>query len=262
MARLDTNSARLRVAHDSMPTTATVSAATLQCEGRLIKAAGSVELVGTPGESAAGWKLGFAQLEYAEGNFANYRGRTNNEGSVHLNWNHAIVARDTDETAPSVFYDPPSLGVVNGRGTFTAPSGLTIPASGRLTLSSMMDDQADNPFPCTQTNPAARNATNFLYHAYATFMFYTALIAQEPNGHFHILQHFYWNVRWDVRAEPAGANSIRITNQRPMALTVGRVHSGNASDQRFASRVVRSGLPVANDLANRDPHRQNLPVWG
>jgi hypothetical protein len=47
-----------------------------------------------------------------------------------------------------------------------------------------------------------------------------------------------------------------------MVLTVGSVHSGNANDHRFSAKVVRAGLPVANDLAARNPHRENLPVWG
>jgi hypothetical protein len=188
MAQLDTGTATLRVKNDSAHTRASVQGTSLQFHGRAISADGSVELVGTPGESIGGWKLGFAQLEYAEGNFANYRGRTNAEGSVHLRWNHAVVARDTDENAPSIFYDPPSAGIFDkGRGTYVAPAGQTLPASGRLRLSARMYDEAAQTYACTVVNPAARNATNFLYLAYATFMFYTALIAQEPGGRFHIL---------------------------------------------------------------------------
>lgn len=263
MVTLDLQSANLRVKSEGAPTQADVATQTLNFHGRWIIADGSVDLVGAPGENIGGWKLGYAQLEYAEGNFANYRGRTNADGSIHLSWSHGLVARDTDESAPSIFYDPPSGGITDkGRGTRVVPHGARMPASGRFRLNSVFADAPGQEYPASLKNPSARDQTNFLYHAYATFMFYTALIAQEPSGRFHILKHFYWNIRWDIRAEPAPPSSIRISSEHHMRLNIGTVHSGNANDGRFANRVLQPGLPVANNLAARRPHRENLAVWG
>lgn len=48
---------------------------------RHIDAVGSVTFGGHPGDSAAGWQVGFLQAEWVETNWASYRGARSTEGS-------------------------------------------------------------------------------------------------------------------------------------------------------------------------------------
>jgi hypothetical protein len=75
-----------------------------------IDATGSVTLTGS--QPAAGWALGFIQVEWVDTNWLYYRGRQNNHGSIFFQRSRppvrpVKVCRDVDDEATDIFYDEP-----------------------------------------------------------------------------------------------------------------------------------------------------------
>ena len=162
-----------------------------------IEAGADVALVDPiPGSFSGAWKFGFIQLEYAETNYARYRGLQESHGSTLSTSSRLSLARDTDPRFPDIFYDPASSGVVAGRGTVVLGTATPMPPGG-LVRHVMMWDRPQQPFPTRFTN-AHTGFFNYLHHMECAFMFCTILAAQEPGGRFHLLKHFYWNMTFEA----------------------------------------------------------------
>lgn len=219
-----------------------------------LTATGVVKLLGTRGESCAGWALGFFQLQFVEVNQARYRGTTNTDGSM-------LVRRDRppsrpqqlcrDTTAPGGFwYYPPGAG--SGVNSMMAlGAGSTIPANGEQYLAVEFYDSPSENYPHTQANTLFAPArVNFIHSATLGFAFCTLLTLQDPGGNFHFLKHFYWNCRWSVHFRAVGGViSISRTDDADLSLQA-TVRSGIPTDPRFNRvNLLNLTLPVCNTIA-------------
>jgi hypothetical protein len=233
----------------------TNSIASVQLTSARMRAEADVPLVDSvPGSFTGDWKFGYIQLEYAETNYARYRGRQEAHGSTLSTSSRRFLVRDTDERAPDVWYDPPSGGIDGtGRGTqvlrFTTP----IPASRRLMTRVVISDVPRQSFPTRITN-ASTGFFNFLHHMESTFKFCTILTAQEPNnGRFHFLKHFYWNMDFEAFFSADAAGKIQVSRVVRQAVNIQRaIHSGSPNDTRFHGRELDRSLRIANNFNTHD----------
>ncbi|QOY91273.1 hypothetical protein [Paludibaculum fermentans] len=225
----------------------------VQLKSARIRAEADVTLMdGIPGSFTGSWKFGFIQLEYSETNYARYRGRQQSHGSTLSTSTRRFLVRDTDETAPDIWYDPPSGGVVEGRGTQVLRTTTPIPSAGRLTTHVMMEDRPTQPFSTRITN-GSTGFFNFLHHMESTFMFCTILAAQEPGGRFHFLKHFYWNLDFEGFFDQDLTGRIRLSRVVRRGVNLqGALHSGAPRDPRFHGRELDQSLRIANNFGTRD----------
>jgi hypothetical protein len=232
----------------------TIAAGVASFTTQEITTTGSVNLIGSPGDTAAGWARGFFQLQFIETNRARYRGLTAADGSV-------LVSRDRppsrlqqlcrDTTLPGqFFYFPPGEPNV----TMTVlPAGTVLPPGGSLMLAATFFDSPKENYPATQPNASwAPPRANLLHSVALGFAFCTVLTAREPGGSFHFLKHFYWNCRWDVHFSPAGGGASVAVSSAQMNLNLQHhVHSGVPNDTRFnQAHLLNPGLPVCNTVAD------------
>ena len=192
-----------------------------------IKATGSVMLTGShPG--AAGWALGFIQVEWVDTNWLYYRGRQNNHGSIFFQRSRPPArpikaCRDVDPETDIYYTDSPDTVTVAD----TFPKTLTVDHS----------DQPPTSTPAVVTN-SLTGEDNFIREAQLEFLFCTVLSARDPAGKLHHLKSFYWNMRWQARflphdfATPLGAWFVT-----PIAEGQGSARShvieGEPTDKRF-----------------------------
>jgi hypothetical protein len=229
-----------------------------------IDANGSIRLRGTAGESVAGWTLGFIQLKYIGTDYARYRGTTDHNGSVWVTGSNRIVCRDTDDGSTEVWYDSMTSGGTTGpNGTNRLPAGTVIPPVGFLDVPAHLYDRPRRKWPSIVKNTSvAGNPTNFLYHADIGLAFCTMLVARDPGNKFHMLMHFYWNIRWEQMFAVDGSGKVvpgrtilREHNiQRP-------AHTGNPMDKRFHGKEYDLSLPVSNTVSRRPHHTHPAPDW-
>ena len=227
-----------------------------------IKAAGSVVLRGRPGEDLAGWALGYIQLKFIATDYARYRGNTVAEGSVLISSSNLVLCRDTDEGTDELWYDLIGARIVNGRGTLSLPAGTVMPASGQFTLTSGFGDGPQRGFFNSTKNTATR-ADNFLYHADVGLQFCTLLTARDPGGNYHVLKHFYWNIRWEAhfQRDRLGVPQVRRPADH-LQLNIQRtVHSGIPNDPRFKSRVLDNTLPISNTVSRQPARVKQARDW-
>jgi hypothetical protein len=167
----------------------TVNHGTAEFECSEITATGSLTLTGS--QPAAGWQLGFIQVEWVDTNWLYYRGRQNNHGSIFFQRSRPPTrpikaCRDVDPET-EIFYDPPN--------TVTAADGFP----KTLTI-----DHFDKP--TTSTEAVVTNSLtgedNFIREAQLEYLFCTVLTACDPVGNYHHLKSFYWNVRWQATFLP------------------------------------------------------------
>jgi hypothetical protein len=229
-----------------------------------IDAFGSVRLTGAPGENVAGWTLGFIQLKYIGTDYARYRGAFDRDGSILITGSNQIVCRDTDIGSTEVWYDSLNSGGATGpNGTNKLPAGTAIPASGFLDVPAHLFDQPSRSWQSVVANSSvAGNPNNFLHHVDIGLAFCTMLVAQDPGNKFHMLMHFYWNVRWEQMFTVDGTGKVvpgRLIHlqhniQRP-------AHTGNPMDHRFHGKEYDLTLPVSLTVSRR-PHRVHpAPDW-
>jgi hypothetical protein len=258
MARIDPAHTTLVPHGGGTPTVALNAAAPagfdFRCPG--ITAAGSIRLLGAPGESVAGWTLGYVQLKYIGTNYARYRGATDRAGSMLVTGSNQIVCRDTDEASPAVWYDPIAWGIHAGRGTRQLPAGTVIPPSGFLDVVSGFGDAPRRHWPSVMTNPVAHgHPNNFLHHADIGLAFCTMLTARDPANNFHLLKHFYWNVRWELMFTHNAAGAVAAGRIVHLQLNIQHhVHSGPSNDRRFRGLELAMVIPISNTVSRR-PNR-------
>lgn len=229
-----------------------------------IDAFGSLRLTGTPGESVAGWTLGFIQLKYIGTNYARYRGATDRAGSILITGSNQILCRDTDIGSAEVWYDSLNSGGTTGpNGTNRLAAGTVIPPAGFLDVPAHLFDQPSRSWASVVRNTSvAGNPNNFLHHTDTGLAFCTMLVAQDPGNRFHMLMHFYWNIRWEQMFTVDGTGQVvpgRVVHlqhniQRP-------AHTGNPMDTRFQGKEYDLTLPVSNTVSRRPPRVHPAPDW-
>jgi hypothetical protein len=221
---------------------------------------GSVELAGASGENAAGWKLGFFQLQFIETNYARYRGRSTSDGSAKVTRSHQILCRDSFSTASgNLWYAPQNFDPSRVQGVFNATM---LSATGTLLMTSGINDAPRETYDIKVLNTRTRQQ-NFLYHADIAFHFCAMLVAENPHHQFTVLKHFYWNVHWEAHFEPDVAGKPRLTRTDHFALNVQRqVHSGVPNDSRFKNHIFSRSLPISNTVAQtRAPRTEFSNDW-
>jgi hypothetical protein len=245
-----------------------VSGGSVNFTTREIRATGSVDLTGNPGDACGGWKFGFVQLQLVETNRARYRGVTPHDGSVLLTLDRpparlTKLCRDTLSPAlPGVFFynEPPghpSLTVTN------LPAGTVIPSSGQLTIAATFVDRPDQQYPVKQRNTAVSpSRDNFIHSVEIGFAFCTILTAREPGSGLipHFLKHFYWNCRWYVHFSPTAGGSVVLHPPVDMALNLQHtVHRGIPNDPRFSEIHLKNlALPICQTVVDSAEARPNL----
>jgi hypothetical protein len=264
MASLNRNTATLRVSGGGVPTVVVEGGAAgrIACACPGIAAGGSVVLAGSAGESLAGWALGYIQLKFIATDYARYRGQTVAEGSVRVTRSNQILCRDTDESSPELWYDPIAGGMHGARGTRVLPAGTVIPPSGEFVVSSGFADAPRRFFEARIRN-AATGVDNFAHHVDIALHFCTMLTAREPGGRYHVLKHFYWNVRWEAHFQRAAGGNLQLrTPAEHLALNIQHhVHSGVPNDPRFRGRELDPHLPVSNNVSRRPAHVLPARDW-
>lgn len=263
MAELDRRSATLTPHGGGTPTATphpgTPGDVTCQCPG--ISATGSVVLRGTPGESLAGWALGYIQLKFIATDYARYRGAAMGDGSVRVTRSNQILCRDTDEASPELWYDPISWGIYGARGTRVLPAGTVVPAGGEFTLTSGLGDAPRRSFDAQVAN-SVTHAQNFIHHLDVGLQFCSMLTAREPGGRYHVLKHFYWNVRWELHLTRDAAGLPAVQRVDHLQLNVQRtVHSGVPEDARFRGRELDMTLPISNTITRRPVRVHPVRDW-
>lgn len=231
-----------------------------------IDANGSMRLRGAPGEDVGGWKLGFVQLKYIGTNYARYRGAHDHDGSMLISGNNQIVCRDTDLGATEVWYD--SLGAPHGngnspRGTNRLAAGTKLPDTGFLDVPSHLYDKPYRGWYAVEVNTVARGRpNNFLHHADIGLAFCTMLVAQDPANQFHLLKHFYWNVRWEQMFVVGRSGAVVAGRTIHLQHNIQRlVHSGSSMDHRFRGKEFDLTLPISLVVSARDPQVSAAPDW-
>lgn len=257
MVRIKPNSAKITITQRPgiIADTATLTTATFA--NTAVRATGEVTLLGNPGESAAGWRLGFIQAEWVETNWVYYRGLSNADGSLFINRARAPsrtqrATRDTldngtaggGSTANLVFYDGQNQagGVDDGTAAAVFP----------LTLNVAHFDQPRLQVRMQETNELT-TAPNFLREAQFEFMFVTVLSLRDPANNFHHLASFYWNVRHQSRFTPQlTAGALTGFTARPTqggnGPGISHVIMGTPSDARFTGVLTSNQPGSSNDI--------------
>lgn len=226
---------------------------------------GQVAFQGSPGESVAGWKIGFIQLKYNTTDWADYRGSTNADGSI-----FAAMDRPPARTqnlcldcGPNYrpFYDPelpmssPNASWSTDR-TIVFAQGMVIPERGPLEMTVIHSDapgrEIEIALPNTKFNPPRDNYIRSLESRAA---FITLLTAQDPQGRYHFIKHMYWNVIWRAHFRwDAAERRLEKTDESGGVNYQSRARSGIPDDDRFAPSLrgttPASSLQLCNPLIN------------
>jgi hypothetical protein len=239
--------------------------------GTPIQATGEVTLLGSPGDSAAGWSVGFVQVQWIETNWCFYRGQTVNDGSIFIQ-RARPPARPNQACCDCVDGSPPSklfYSTIPAHGELaTGTPGAAFPL--KLTVSHF--DQPADSVNLVETNssPASGGSKpNFLAESQMEFHFCTILSVREPSGKFNHLQFFYWNVHWQAEFQPTNFTTppagfrIKVLPAGSSA-HVGPVTGGVPNDRRFVGILNSIPSQSCNQVATaevRGPNRHEAPVW-
>ena len=208
-----------------------------------IEATGSVTLTGS--QPAAGWALGFIQVEWLDTNRLYYRGRQNKHGSIFFQRSRAPArpskaCRDVKEET-DIYYEfggsPPTV-----TETDTFP----------ITLTVHHHDKPGDDAKAVVTN-SLTGEDNFIREAQLGFLFCAVLSAQDPNGDFHHLKSFYWNVRWQARFQPhdfAAPDGQWFVTPIPGGQGSARSHviEGEPTDKRFKDVLLDDSVAGCNAI--------------
>lgn len=222
-----------------------------------------MRLNGTPGESLAGWTLGYVQLKFIGTNYARYKGARDHDGSMYVTGNNQIVCRDTDEASPAVWYDPISWGIHGARGTRVLAAGTTMPAAGFLDVTAGFDDAPQRSWPTVQVNTVAPGRpNNYLHHVDIALHFCTLLTARDPANNYYLLKHFYWNVRWELLFTRSAGGVIAPGHVIHQELNIQRtVHTGPSNDRRFHHMELAMVIPISNTVSRRPLRVRAVRDW-
>ena len=212
-------------------------------QGSKIEATGSVTLIGS--QPAAGWALGFIQVEWVDTNWLYYRGRHNDHGSIFFQRSRPptrpIKACRDVKAATHIYYE-------FGGSPPTVAAGDTFPK--KLTVHHF-DKPGDSAKAVIRNSLTGQD--NFIREAQLEFLFCAVLSARDPAGNFHHLKSFYWNVRWQARflphdfAAPLGGWFVT-----PIAAGEGSARShvieGEPTDKRFKDILTDTSVSGCNAI--------------
>jgi hypothetical protein len=247
--------------------------ASITFTGTPIRATGEVTLLGDPGDSAAGWKVGFVQFQWIETNWCHYRGQTDKDGSIFVQRGRpparpAQACCDcVDGNSPrDLFYSSVAAHgeIATGTAADVFPLKLTV---GHYDLPQDAVQLVE-----MNTHPVSGSPKpNFLASSQMEFHFCTILSAREPGalGAFHHLACFYWNVRWQATYKPTSFTNPPAgfqVNVVPAGsgAEVGHVIAGPPVDRRFTGLLRNPPAQSCNDLARAEAAgaiRHEAPIW-
>jgi hypothetical protein len=267
------NSAHVTITGRPTLNTPAPSGPNMSFSGTQITAAGDVTLNGSPGDSAAGWTLGFIQVQWIETNWVHYRGQHNNDGSIFLQRARPPArahqaCRDCVDGSPvnRVFY---SVNPAHGE-IATGGAGATFP----LRLAVTHFDQPSDDCTMVETNTLTTRP-NFLREVQLEFAFATILSVQDPAGRFHHQKFFYWNTRWQTTFD-AVTFTVPTPNLTPPVVaadtgaTVSNVMDGAPNDRRFNDVVISNQTLTCNGVfraaraalaSATSPNRHEAKTW-
>jgi hypothetical protein len=248
-----------------------VSGTAMSYTGTPIRATGEVTLLGAPGDSAAGWTVGFVQAQWIETNWCYYRGQTAQDGSIFIQRarpparpNQACCDCVNGSPVSRLFYSTiPAHGEI-ATGTAGAVFPLTLKVSHFDQPSDSVDLVEMNAHPAS--GPAA---PNFLAESQMEFHFCTILSVLDPAGTFHHLLSFYWNVHWQATfhptsfTNPPAGSRVHIVRAGTSA-NVGHLIKGTPTDRRFTGILNTAQTKSCNQVASAEitgPNRHEAPIW-
>ena len=143
---------------------------------------GDVKFLLGPGDTLAGWKVGFFQVVRMATYSVRYSGRIGSEGSIVI-----------DPLAPLVGVSTKTL--LDCLNTSHIPWALKIPDGTEFTgpkAHVMTQDNPRQPLPATLQNPQKSNIDNFLYDFRQDCEFWTILTAMDPAKSRQYLAYIHW----------------------------------------------------------------------
>ncbi len=206
-----------------------------------ISADASVQVNGAADDSLAGWTFGFIQVQWIETNWGYYRGQFNNHGSIFVQQGRpparsTQVCRDTNRNIPvgNFFFDPAMSTAPFPRGPAAFPATINV---------NNWNDTPRTFYPLVQMN-SKKSQPNFLREVQLEFHFLTVFSARDPHGAFTHLAHFFWNVHWQARFQPANfANLAQRWNVQVM--------TAGGGFGRNVGKVIK-GAPTASPASRRE----------
>ncbi len=231
-----------------------------------MEAVGTVTLKGLPGESGAGWSVGFLQAQWIETNWGAYRGVTAADGSIFVQ-RARPPARPRQAcfdciTIGAPFYADatiPARAPVTGGPALPFVAALPANPTFPLTLSVLHSDFPSDFFPFSRLN-SVTGQQNLLSEAQLEFSFCFVLALKGPAGQLRMAKSAYWAVAWQNKFHfTAGAAVPTIT---PVAggnyAKVGGIIEGGPADPRFTTVLTTAQTTNCNALANAETLHPNL----
>jgi hypothetical protein len=265
--RIAPHSAKLQVTKRPHVNDPEVDDDTMSFTGTEITADGEVTLIGGPGDSPAGWTLGFIQAQWIETNWLFYRGQHNTDGSIFI-----------QRARPPARPNQACRDVVNGSplnrffySILPADNEIDTGVAGDvfpLTLSVSHFDEPSDSAALVEDN-SLTGKPNFLAESQMEFHFCTILSLQDPAGRFQHLLSFYWNMHWQASYHPTTFDNppddFRINVLRAgTSANVGGIIQGNPTDRRFIGVLTSPQGQSCNQVAGVEvagPNRHEAAVW-
>jgi hypothetical protein len=231
-----------------------------------MEAVGTVTLKGSPGESGAGWNVGFLQAQWIETNWGAYRGLSEADGSV-------FVQRARPPARPrQACFDCITIGApfyadttVPARSPVTGGPALPfvapLPANPTfpLTISVLHSDFPSDFFPFSRLN-SVTGQQNLLSEAQLEFSFCFVLALKGPAGQLSMAKSVYWNVAWQSKFK--FANAAAVPTITPTAggnhANVGGIINGGPADTRFTTVLTTAQTTNCNAIADNESKHPNL----
>ncbi len=248
----------------------------------LMNASGAVTFTGGPRDKRDGWEVGWIQVEYAETNWAMYRGQHSTDGSLFVQRarppaRSQRVCRDT-LGGPETYFT--KVGDTNPNEHKNLPPGEPFPLVVRV----LMQDSPADWYHLEERNELT-GKTNYLDEVQIELKFCTVLTAMDntvpASRKFYHLAHFYWDVRshytfhparyppghdpanWSITPVPNGngGTASRIFNFAPRDP---RVNSVLTTPQGLSCRTVATneygaGLTPGNASRHAYRDRNHMP---
>lgn len=214
-----------------------------------IEATGECQLTGVEGDNAAGWTLGFIQVQFLETNWGYYRGAVDADGSAYINRGSsklrgATHCRDS-KTKGEVWFQN-----LSGKDLALATNG-KLPMSLKVQL---MDGPHET-YPLYHMNSLTKKH-NFLREVQLEFHFCTVLALMSPSKEYQFLKHFLWNMHWQATFQPSSftdsdpkwtvtLNSTALAN----SANCSQIAEGGPVDPKIKAVLTAGSAANCNELA-------------
>ena len=259
-SRLTTVKPGLRSYVRASPLAAPQPGATFTCDFFEIDAI--IDMDGSPGDSGAGYRAGFTQLQWIETNRAYYRGKMDADGSVNVERDRpparpAQACRDVATPTDPFTYPPGAQALQGFMPTHPLNIDLAIIPSFPAVITLSHADSPSDFYPLLRTN-SLTGRPNYLQWAQLEFHFCTVLMVRRQDGTLHQLDHFYWNVHWTDNFDLAVGAGGLVTGVTPRTagarnvMNFGQFIAGGSVDPRFAPLVTAPNVTTCNTVANQE----------